>query len=311
MLSQVKGGKIKKRLIFSFVLFLATSFFFFIQNIWAGSLKERDEYIKGVLSKFEESSPAVIPNIKKEAPQKKHTFEGGSEVYHYTYKEPGLMRYKGIWRGFNFAYTFRGQMPPVAKNGMVKVESRYCWGRVDYDGHLLDEARTPFFEYNIPQYMFETRALFGNEFFVSETVSFIPYLGLGYRYLKDNSPGMERRQHYYYMPLGLEVIKRLKRNWSIGMQAELDLFCGGRQITYRANLGEKHKFRQTDGIGLRGAFKIQNKTRFVDFNFEPFIRYWHIDDSKLGPPVEGEEDLYWFEPKNLTRELGFKLALVF
>ena len=301
----------KQKLAFSLILCLIMPLFFSIENCRASSTEERNKYIDGVLSKFEESSTAATPNIKTEAPQKKHTFEGGSEVYRYTYKEPGLMQYKGIWQGFNFAYTFRGQIPPSAKNGMLKLEARYCWGRVDYNGHLLDEENTPFYMYNIPDYVFEARALFGNEFFVSEAVSFIPYLGAGYRYLKDKSPGIERRQQYYYLPLGIEVIKRLKRNWSIGIQTEIDLFCGGRQITYRANLGEKHKFRQNEGIGFRGAFKIQNQTRLIGFIFEPFIRYWKIEDSELGPPVEGEEDLYWVEPKNFTKELGFKLALIF
>jgi len=193
----------KRKFIFSLFVFLIIPFCSPISNIWASSSEERDEYIKGVLSKFEESSPVVTPNKKTEAPQKKHTFEGGSEVYRYTYKEPGLMQQKGIWQGFNFAYTFRGQIPPSAKNGMLKLEARYCWGRVDYDGSLSDG--TPFTLDDIPDYIFEFRGLFGNEFFASETTSFTPYLGVGYRYLNDNmhkkyAGGYERESRYIYIP---------------------------------------------------------------------------------------------------------------
>ena len=71
--------------------------------------------------------------------------------------------------------------------------------------------------------------------------------------------------------------------------------------------------RQKSGYGLRGTLKIQNQGRFVGFIFEPFIRYWGIEDSELVPQMEGgvPTGLYIVEPKNNSTELGFKLALIF
>jgi len=314
----------KKKIILGLVLFLIIPFFFSIQNIWASSSEERDEYIKGVLSKFEESSSAVTPNKKTEAPQRKHTFEVGSEISHITYKEPGLMKTKGIMQGINFAYAFHGQLPPSAKNGMLKIEGRYSRGKVDYDGSLTDgKTVIPFSIDDIPDYIFEVRGLFGNDFFVSEIISFTPYLGIGYRYLNDNAHkkseyGYERESRYIYIPIGIEFIRRFERGWSLAVKAEFDAFAWGRQKSHLSDFyagygditNSQHK-----GYGLRGSFRIQKKGQIVGLIIEPFIRYWSIEDSELVPitdyGVPDPEGECWVEPKNNSTELGCKLALLF
>lgn len=314
----------KKKIIFGLVLFLIIPFCSPINNIWASSLEERDEYIKGVLSKTEESSPAVTANKKAEAPQKKHEFEVGSEISHITYKEPGLMKTKGLMRGINFAYAFHGSIPPDVKNGMLKMEGRYSWGKVNYDGSLSDgETVIPFSVDDIPDYIFEIRGLFGNDFSVSETISFTPYLGIGYRYLNDNGHkkseyGYERESRYIYIPIGIEFIRRFERGWSLAVNAEGDAFAWGRQKSHLSDFyagygditNSQHK-----GYGLRGSFRIQKKGQIIGLTIEPFIRYWSIEDSELVPitdyGVPDPKGRCWVEPENNSTEFGCKLVLLF
>jgi hypothetical protein len=302
-------------------LFLIIPFFFSIQNTWASSSTERDEYIKEVLSKFEKSSPAVTPNKKTEAPQNKHTFEVGSEIYRFIYKEPGLMKDKGIMKGINFAYVFHGLIPPDVKNGMLKIEGRYSRGKVDYDGGLSDG--TPLTVNNIPDYMLEFRVLFGNDFLVSETLSFTPYIGIGHRYLNDNmhkkyAGGYERESRYIYFPIGIELTSRFERGWSLAVHVECDAFAWGRQKSHMTDFSAGYgdiTNSQHKGYGLRGSFKIQKKGQLVGFIIEPFIRYWNIEDSEYVPKtfygVPDPEGKVWVEPENNSTEFGLKLALDF
>jgi len=231
------------------------------------------------------------------------------------------MKESGIMYGVACTYTFHGLLSPGIKNGMLKMEGRYSWGKVDYDGGLGDG--TPLTIDNIPDYMLEFRVLFGNDFLVSETVSFTPYLGIGHRYLNDNSHkkyagGYERESRYIYFPIGIEVTSRFEHGWSVVVKAEGDAFAWGRQKSHMSDFyagygditNSQHK-----GYGLRGSFRIQKKGKMVGLIIEPFIRYWSLEDSELVPitdyGVPDPDGYCWVEPKNNSTEFGLKLALDF
>jgi hypothetical protein len=241
---------------------------------------------------------------------KKHTFELGPEISYIIYKEPGLMEEKGMMYGLFGSYTYHNKL-------MLKVEGKGSWGQVDYDGELQDG--TPYTIDNITDYMLEFRGLVGYDFPVAEATIFTPYIGIGYRYLNDDSSsdpaGYERESNYLYSPIGISFIVGLANDWSIGVTGEYDYFWGGKQKSHLSDFDpglNDVKNRQKKGYGLRGSIALQKKIRTVAIKVEPFIRYWNIKKSETetityyGTPI----GTGW-EPKNNSTEVGVMLGVKF
>ncbi|VAX34977.1 hypothetical protein MNBD_UNCLBAC01-718, partial [hydrothermal vent metagenome] len=70
--------------------------------------------------------------------------------------------------------------------------------------------------------------------------------------------------------------------------------------------------KQNKGYGLRGSFKIVKKSNNMDFYFEPFIRYWNIEDSEISTlTYNGVAVGFGLEPNNNSTEYGIKLGATF
>lgn len=63
---------------------------------------------------------------------------------------------------------------------------------------------------------------------------------------------------------------------------------------------------QRTGYGLRGAVSLTNTGDKTSFTIEPFIRYWHIDESDLDNEVG-----IFVEPENETVQSGVQLIWMF
>lgn len=258
-------------------------------------------------------------------------FELGCEASNIVYKEPDVMRENGLMYGVSGSFVYYGWIPllpfnyyawlpslPEDRNksqSMVKLEGKFSTGQVDYrNSGTIDDIR---------DYMLEARALVGPVFY-NEKIATIPYLGLGYRYLNDDSGGKisstgaygyERESNYYYIPIGANLITGLNHGWFLEVNTEFDAFLGGRQISHLSDVAPSYNDLsndQKDGYGLRGSLKIRKGFETVDFVIEPFIKYWNIKKSEISNLTYNNVIIgYGYEPKNNSTEYGIKLAMRF
>ena len=263
----------------------------------------------------------LSPEVSSEEPAK-HSWELGVEEYRFVYKEPSVMEDNGTMRGIFGSYTHYGWLPPSPEEldrWRVILEVRYAYGEVDYDGSLSDG--TPFTIDDIEDSTWETRGLFGYDISLSKAFALVPYFGIGYRYLDDNSQketpsGYRREANYYYSPIGVEVITNLSHGWSITAIFEYDIFWSGKQKSHLSDYDPSWNDitnNQNRGYGCRGSVKLIKKNRYIDFTIEPFIRYWNIRIS--GTEIIQELGGGWYrvgwEPRNNTKEYGVKASISF
>ena len=280
-----------------------------------------DEYKKIV--EDNEEKPDVLPQaalLSKKEPFVNKGWEFGTEISHITYKEPDVMREKGVMLGTTGAYTYYGLLPSSYMSDdkciMLRGEARYSGGLVDYknSGTIND----------IRDYMVEARGLAGYVFGSLTDFSVTPYLGFGYRYLNDDTSGKvsstgalgyERESNYYYSPIGAEMLWDINNSWLIGTTLEYDYFWGGKQISHLSDVNRGFsdlKNDQHSGHGLRGSLKVLKKLDYLDLFFEPFIRYWRVAQSKnTDVTYRGVIVGYGYEPKNNSTEIGMKLGARF
>lgn len=199
---------------------------------------------------------------------------------------------------------------------MWKVDGTLTTGEVDYVGSYSDG--TPLTITGITDRMFEARAVLGPTEFIYLSSYYLPYIGLGYRYLYDGAnvaPGGYRREsNYLYIPLGVEGMTAMQSQWSIGFTLEYDIFVSGTQYSYLSDADPGYndmQNSQSSGQGYRASLKfIHAGDR--DLIIEPFVKYWKIAQSDTttityyGTPVG-----YGYEPANNSTEIGMKVMLKF
>ncbi len=261
-----------------------------------------------------------IPTLVDSLPR--HAWGVGGEISYINYKEPAVMEEEGMMHGVFVFYTYRGWLPPAPSDQddwRMTLEARYSQGEVDYHGRLNNGTAHTFND--IDDYLFEVRTLAGREFARGNNCLVIPYFGLGYRYLNDalqeDATGYERESEYFYVPLGIEIIKDLKINWRVSIRFEYDFFLFGEQQTnYSGNPSLNRDDLSNDqrsGYGLRSSVKLEKEIGSLNFTVQPSITYWHIDKSETkritnnGVPTGS---VGW-EPKNHSTEYGIRLGLEF
>ena len=253
-------------------------------------------------------------------------FDIGTEVYHFEYEEPGLMEEKGLFYGLRFGYTGRGWVTPSpeaspADGGtMFRAEGRLAFGQVDYDGSVIDletNDRTPYSMDDIDDWVFEGRLLLGADWLHRSALNTL-YLGIGYRYLNDDTSfdpvGYERESNYLYLPVGYQFDGSNETGWSLGFGAEFDVFISGNQKSHLSDADPTYPDvdnRQDSGYGYRASIKLQHKSKNGIFVLEPFIRYWDIDDSEIEYFEVSGTTYEVVEPANETTEYGLSILWMF
>lgn len=241
-------------------------------------------------------------------PLKEHSMGVSTEMSYIIYDEPSVMEEKGMMYGVGTSYTYR-------KDYMFNVEARYSYGQVDYkNSGTID---------NIDDFVLEFRGLVGYDFSRYEGYGITPYVGIGYRYLNDDSSGMtsstgargyERESNYFYSPIGIELINPLNNNWSMGMILEYDYFWKGVQKSHISDAVSGFNDLENDqneGYGLRASLRFEKKGREVDFLIEPFVRYWNIEQSETeNITYSGALWGYGWEPENNSTEIGIRLSAI-
>lgn len=257
---------------------------------------------------------------------KRSSFEVAYETSDYTYKEPHMdtpISIKGRMQGVSAKYTRRGVFSDMISGSddvFMALDFRYMGGTTDYEGWLQTEPPTPAETKDIGDYYLEGRFLVGEVFHATDALSFWPYMGLGYRFLKDHSNkgegGYLRESHYVYAPFGADMKLDLASGWQLGLNAEADWLISGRQVSRMSDVDPGWadvSNHQRQGYGLRASVKLQKNFAHMGVFVEPFWRYWHIQNSDWQPmEYMGMMTPYaLMEPFNTTREYGLKAGLVF
>src|SRR3989344_575185 len=255
-------------------------------------------------------------------------FDMGAEFSYIQYREPDFMENKGNMYGVFGTVTHRiSENQPVKSAADIfgtnqinafKLDGRLSFGSVDYESQgtgTLDD---------ILDFIFEIRGLAGYDIPLENGPRLTPYLGLGYRYLNDDSSGKrtttgaagyERESNYFYLPIGLEGLVNLNEGWSFGFVGEFDVFLMGRQVSHLsdaiAGLNDITN-DQKSGYGLRGSMKLAKETESLTFFVEPFVRYWKVDDSEiLAVTYSGVLVGFGLEPENNSTEYGARIGVNF
>ncbi len=254
-------------------------------------------------------------------PRKVHALDAGLEPYLYVYEEDIRIKNRGMMMGYYVNYAYRPADGNFFNNTIANaymIEGRIALGKLDYKGSGVMENRK--------NLNYEIRGLVGKDYLLSEHSLVTPYLGFGYRTLLDegngrltstNFYGYDRHSQYLYVPVGFYA-KIPSGIFTTSYNAEYDIFISGLQVS---DLSSGKRFNgfdnpnihssQRKGVGLRGSIKLSYAGKWADFYLEPFVRYWRIAESKLtAATVDGSHGNF-YEPRNSTVEIGFKIGLQF
>lgn len=229
-------------------------------------------------------------------------WEVGGQVARYRYEEPNVMWLKGDRLGVVGAYTRANE-----KHVYGRIELRASYGELDYQGSGTLN--------NVPDDLFEARALAGRDYGLGDTMAWSPYVGLGFRYLYNDLRGVtstgqigyQRDSSYLYVPLGATLRVRLGEQLVLAPQVEFDAFVRGMQRTYLSDTGQGYRDisnQQRRGRGYRAQLMFEGR----HYAFGPWTNYWKVADSdirSIGLGMAGQE------PANWTRESGVELRYRF
>lgn len=276
-----------------------------------------DPYKQPVPGLFDE--PELMSNQSKRESVvefRKHSLTFEYERYYYTYTEPSIdVELEDWFDSLGGTYTYRPQEGDVLYSKWMdyySLEGRYAWADLDYTSGATGHDN------DVSNKMYEIRGLLGKEFHPVPQVVVTPYGGYGFRYLLDEAGnrltstghfGYDRKSHYHYVPLGFFYTYQPNKDWRIVGNAEFDYFVFGVQKSYLGTDAPVPGYfdisnDQKHGFGVRASVKFVKILPVITLGIEPFVRYWHIDDSEI---VDGG----WVEPENKTIEAGVRASVQF
>ena len=146
--------------------------------------------------------------------------------------------------------------------------------------------------------------------------NFTSILGLGYRWLYDDSGGQasstgalgyDRQSQYYYVPAGgiLDIGQDIK------LKGQFNYLLTGKQTSFLSDIAGFSDVENDQsfgwGVDFTFDYKITNSTSFYSF-----YRYWDIDKSDTAEGTfPGVLIFEAFEPANKTTEAGIGIAYKF
>ena len=177
------------------------------------------------------------------------------------------------------------------------------------------------------QYEFDVRFLTGFKFLNGNFESISPYTGLAVRYFRDelkgsvtdlNKYGYDRRITQLYVPLGVKYNYTTDEGISFTPTVEGDLLLTGDVESRLGNLDGYPYVHNTQkpgsGYGLRTSFMVGFRSdENITIEAGPFIRYWHVNDSKGAKCVPSSTPGYeycYLEPKNSRTQYGAEVRLL-
>ncbi len=274
------------------------------------------------------------------AHEKKHSFEVAYETSHYVYREPHMqyrMKLSGRKHGVSAVYTMRSILSEnydENDSSFASIGFRCMTGNVKYTGWLVynDGSVEPDSSGGLSDYYLEADIKLGKRYRLSSLWSVDPYLGVGWRELRNDlgpeeEGGYKRTQTYVYIPLGTHLNWKMSERVSLAFNGQFDWMVHGNNNSglvggYQAYNRDSVSFRQGQGYGLRVSAKATMDMGKIGLFVEPFWRYWHIQNSEKQYydlhyiDDEGEEQIienygYYQEPFNTTQEYGVRVGITF
>ena len=268
---------------------------------------------------------------------KQDKFEIAYEFSDYGYREPHMdypIHISGKKQGVSVVYArqhafssfsgYEGEDPSFAQ-----LEFRYMTGKVDYDGYWVDSSTnqaTPATINNEKDYYAELALKMGLKYAWTERVSFAPFIGLGYRGLRNGEDkyidigggnlgfSYQRTSTYIYAPMGLSLAWEPSDSTRLTLNGEFDWLIVGNQNSHvdGANVSAASN-EQDKGYGVRASVKFEVNLGAVSVFAEPFWRYWKIQNSDVVSIYDiGTSTWYGLlEPFNIMREYGIRAGIAF
>jgi len=218
-----------------------------------------------------------------------------TSIFAHHYEEPGLMQNTSIAPSLSVG---------VADERAIREHSE--WRGFGYRAEI---------GFGVTRYTSATTGSMQNfnYFFQGESYFAIHngfYTGLGYRYFVDDkvpnsrfvsvtSTGhraYDRISQYFYVPFGVGFTF----NGQQTAKLQFNYLLEGEQLSRLSQTGLDVDIKKRQGKGYGFDFAWAPNSRE-----ELFLRYWSIGDSeKVTSPLTG---LIWYEPKNTTAELGYRV----
>ena len=244
-----------------------------------------------------------------------HTFGIGLQTF-YIYNEEDTnpdVSWDGMMYGGYLDYAFHG-----SNKLMIGADLSVAYGELTYDGYLYPSGEK--YRQDSDDWIVEIRGLIGYDFSVGSGSILTPFTGFGSRYWNDQIQsryGYEREVIYYYSPIGLMFAAPVTGTWIWGIQAEYDLFLGGKVNSYLSDLGTawsdaENEWDVGDGYGVRGSIWFAGDINDnVGMRIEPFVRYWDIDESDTDLVDTPYGRAYVYEPATTVVAAGVRVGLEF
>ncbi len=192
-------------------------------------------------------------------------------------------------------------------NWLFLYTLEYTFGNVDYSSASTGTMEKKYYKGRLEYYLSKNAP--------KRTKDLIPYIGLGYRSLLDDSGfkrsstnhlGYDRLSRYYYLPIG--AIWYISEN--ISLKSQYNYLLEGKQISYlNAILPNEYSNNpentQRVGYGIDLTLRSKLNSKWSTYGF---FRYWNIEDSDV---VSCSALIYCYEPKNQTHEIGAGISYHF
>ncbi len=122
------------------------------------------------------------------------------------------------------------------------------------------------------------------------------------------------------MPLGVDIETKINHKWVISGKAEIDWLLLGKQISHlederdSGNTSAGYDMltnEQQNGMGARFSIRVKKTGERLDLYLEPYVRYWHIQNSTIDTSCGTGGCNSGYEPDNKTWEIGANAGLQF
>jgi hypothetical protein len=246
----------------------------------------------------------IVPAPKPDEPRTRTSLDVGYQYSRYAYREPDVSPNPKI-KGMKYGVTGSGTAI-VYGDWFARIEGRYAWGDVDYEGSGTSNDKT--------DTIFEGRAVAGMDIPFGRFVT-APYAGIGYRRLYNDLRGItstgqygyRRTSQYLFVPIGVQQRYQFGNSSRITLGLEIDPLLHGWQFSQLSDADPSLPDvtnKQNIGYGFKGELMYE----FWHFAIGPYVNYWNIDWSN--PADCDANNMCWFEPLNKTLEYGVQFRAI-
>ena len=235
-----------------------------------------------------------------------HQFEAGPEFSHHSLTEKmngtNVNKLRGGMIGVQGSWLFH-----MGRN-FLNINPRYAASKQKYKNRFYDEQSSGH------NSLFEVRGTFGRDFDLMMDASISPYIGIGYRLLRNQagknygnsaSWGHLSGTNYLYLPLGFDTKLKVQDMWYAIFNAELDFILNASVRATRFTT--KTETHTAKGLGFRTSLGLGIDFASLSLEGKPYYRYWSVDASGHKCGFCGRHN----QPKHSSSEMGFGVSLKF